>query len=157
MNYFQEHKRNFKQIINTFVGSNGQPYTVASLSTISGLSKGTIRSHLDDFGSLPTLPHLLVYMKIFDTAFADAVVSYAGLSVCRADEHEAPTTHHAQLALAQLMKEIIEAFQDGTIDAAEKKKLSPILRETGQLQIALANSYEDELKEKSQCHSHSQL
>lgn len=142
-NYFQEHKRNFKQILQRFVGPYAQPYTVTEIAQTSGLSKSTIQSHIDDYGSLPSIPHLVIYFLILGPDFADAFMGQAGMSVSRADEHEAPTTHEAQLMLAELMKEIIITLEDGHICEREKAHLSPISRRVGQQLIALANEYDE--------------
>lgn len=146
MNYFAEHKKNFKRELGRMIGPYAQPYTVKDVAEKTGLTEATIRSHIDPFGSLPTLPHVLIYFKLFGPEFADGVLAYAGLSVCRADEHEAPTTHEAQIILAELMKEIIVALEDGHIDDEEKQRLEPILRKTGQMLIGLANQWKDEGK-----------
>lgn len=143
MDYTSEHKRNFKKIFNCFVGSNGQPFTPVSLSVLTGIPKNTIHAHMNPYGSMPTLPCLILYMKIFDVGFADALLSYAGLSVCRAEEHEAPTTSQAQSALAGTMHKIAVALEDGKIDNKEKEQLSPLIRETGQKLIALSNEYDE--------------
>ena len=145
-NYFQEHKKNFKTILQRFVGPYTQPYTVTKISEITGLAKSSIQSHIEDYGSLPSIPHLIIYFKILGPEFADAVLAQAGLSVSRADEHEAPTSFEAQLMLAELMKEIIITLEDGHINKQEKAHLSPIARKVGQLLIALANLYDDEVK-----------
>lgn len=144
MNYFTEHKKNFKKALGRFVGSYAQPYKVKDVAEKTGLSEATIRTHIDEFGSLPSIPHLIIYFKIFGPDFADEVLSFAGLSVCRADEHEAPTTHEAQIMLAELMKEIIIAFEDGHLSKKEKAQLGPIARKVGQSLVALANEYDEE-------------
>jgi hypothetical protein len=143
IDYTSEHKRNFKQIFNRFVGSNGQEYTPVALSTITGIPTITIREHMKEFGSMPALPCLILYMKVFDVSFADALLSYAGLSVLRAEEHEAPTTHQAQSALAKTMHKVAVALEDGEVDEGERKDLSPIIRETSQQLTALANEYDE--------------
>lgn len=142
MDFVTEHKKNFKRELGRQIGPYAQPYTVKEIADLTGLGEGTIRTHIDPFGSLPSLPHVLIYFKVLGVDFADAILSYVGFTIARADEHEAPTTHEAQIMLAELMREIIVALEDGHLSDEEKAKLTPIFRKAGQSLVAWANEYE---------------
>lgn len=148
MNQPIEQISNFKSVFNHFVGFKDKPHTPKSLSLITGIGHTTIHSHMREVGgSMPSLPMLMLYMKVLDSAFADAIFSPAGLTVSRADEHEAPTTHQAMSRLAKTMHAVAVAIEDLDVDNNEKRELSPTLRATGQDLIALANTYDDDLNQ----------
>ena len=139
---------NFKSVFNHFIGYEGagKPHTPTSLSLITGIPITTIRSHMDGKGSHPNYNMLMLYMKVLDISFTDALLSPAGISVCRAEEHEAPTSHKALSGMAKTMHKLAVALEDNNVDDIEKKTLSPELRANGQAQIALANTFDDEVK-----------
>lgn len=150
MNNVVEQVSNFKPVFNHFVGYEGagKLHTAKSLSMLTGIPVITIRSHMDNKGSHPTWHMMLLYMRDLPVEFTDALLSPVGVSVCKAEEHEAPTTQQAQSALAKTMHKIAVALEDGQIDAREKAQLTPLIRETGQKLIALANQWQDDLKEQ---------
>ena len=139
---------NFKSVFAHFVGydGSGKSHTMTSLSLVTGIPKGTIRSHLDIKGSHPTWPMMMLYMKVLDSAFTDAILSPAGLSVIRAVEHESPTSGAMQTELARTMVMLAQALEDGRIDDNERGRLGPIFRATGQDLIAVSNRYDEELR-----------
>ncbi len=143
-----ERMSNFKSVFAHFVGYNtaGKAHTITSLSLITGIPKPTIQSHLDVKGSHPTWPMMLLYMKVLDSAFTDAILSPAGLSVARAEEHESPSSNQLQTELARTLLKLAQALEDGNIDKYEKMKLSPIFRATGQELISKSNEFDDYLK-----------
>ena len=147
MDYSTERKKNFKRLFNLYVGSNGQPYTPTYLEKVLAIPKNTIHSHMNEFGSMPTLACLFLYMKIFDVSFSNALLSYVGLEVVKAEEHETPSTQQTHSATARLLHKVAVALEDGQIDASEKRMLSPIMRDTATKLTALANQYDEEISQ----------
>ncbi|MBL4802818.1 MAG: hypothetical protein JKY45_13080 [Emcibacter sp.] len=142
---------NFKSVFAHFVGYDGagKAHTLTSLSLVTGISKVTVRSHLVAGGSEPGLAMLMLYFRELDTSFTDAILSPAGLSVIRSMDHKAPTSQQAVTELSRTVTELSVALENNDVDDIEKRSLSPVLRQTGQDMLALANSYDDHLKESA--------
>jgi len=119
----------FGDALQLFIG-RGRRYSAETLAEAADIPARTIYSYMQ--GSTPSLCNMLRLMAVLPPAFANHVLSHAGLGGVRRLEPSGQACGQTHMArMASRLHKLADALADGRVDHREARELAPEFRELG--------------------------